>query len=218
MFKKTLASLTCSLFAAAAYAGTPMAPPPEPQPEPIDANLISYSNLSLGYNYTSVDLLGLDVDGHGAGIGLEFSPIKHLYLAARGTWTDFDVAGIDFDYWTGNAGVGGYLPLTENIHLAVEVGASYANLSLADFDNLDTDDWGLYVTPHVRMKFGAFETHLGVTYNSNDLATSEYSAFVRLMYEVAPQVDLYVGGSAGFEDNAGFDNVYGAQAGIRFKF
>lgn len=216
MTKTYLTSLTSLLAAASVYAGTPVAPM-APEPTVVEQSLISYSNLSLGYNYTSADFLGVDVDGHGAGIGVEFSPVNHLYLALRGSWTDIDLVGVDFDYWQGNAGIGGYIPLTENIHFATEVGASYADLSLADF-NLGTDDWGVYVTPHFRMKFGAFETHVGVTYNSNDLVTSEYNAFVRLMFEVAPQFDLFVGGNVGLDNGNAFDNVFGAQAGVRFKF
>lgn len=216
MIKQSLTSLAALLMAASVHAGTaPIAPqPPAEVEQPI---LISYSNLSLGYNYSSADFLGFDVDGHGAGIGLEFSPVNHLYFAVRGSWTDIDFAGVDFDYWQGNAGIGGYIPITENIHFVAEVGASYADLSLADFD-VGTDDWGIYVTPHLRMKWGGFETHVGVTYNSNDVITSEYNAFVRLMFEVAPQVDLFVGGNVGLDNGNAFDDVFGAQAGVRFKF
>lgn len=217
MLKKTLATMACSLLTVAAYAGTaPVAPAPVQQ-EPYNPALISYNNFSLGYQYSSTEFLGGDIDGHGIAAGLEFSPVDHLYLALNGSWTNMDVFGIDFDYWTAQGGIGGYIPLNENIHLVGEVGASYANLGLGDFD-LSTDDWGFYATPHLRMKYGAFETHVGITYNSNDLVISEWSAFARLMYEVNPSLDIYVGVSHGFETNDAFDDVFGAQAGLRFKF
>lgn len=231
MLKSTLAALSFSMFAAAAFGGTsaPAAKQPqqlEPLPEPA---LISYNNFSLGYLYTSGDAIGLDVDGHGIQAGLEFSPVKHLYLALNGSWSNLEVDlgglglgidNVDFDYWTANAGVGGYIPLTENIHFVTEVGASYASLNLNDFGaNIDLgDDWGIYVTPHFRAKWGIFETHVGVTYNSNDIVVSEWTGFARLLFEVAPNVDLFVGGTIAFEEQDGFDDVYGGQAGIRIKF
>lgn len=230
MLKKTLAALSCSMFAAAAFGGTSapakQSQPVEPLPEPV---LISYNNFSLNYNYNSADLLGLDVSSHGIQAGLEFSPVKHLYFALNGGWSnvEVDLGGLglgiddaDFDYWTVNAGVGGYIPLTENIHFVTEVGASYANLGLNDFGTsaeLD-EDWGIYVTPHFRAKWGIFETHVGVTYNSNDVVVSEWTGFARLLFEVAPNVDLFVAGTIGFEEQDGFDDVYGGQAGIRIKF
>lgn len=218
MIKPTVSLLASLLTAASVYAGTPVAPAPQPAPVPYEEpTLISYSNFSLGYTYTSADFLGFDVDAHGAMAGLEFSPVDHLYFALRGSWSDIDFAGVDFDYWQGSAGIGGYIPITQNIHFATEVGASYADISLADFD-AGIDDWGLYVTPHFRMKWGGFETHVGVTYNSNDVITSRYNAFVRLMFEVAPQCDVFVGGNVGFDNGDAFDDVFGAQAGVRFKF
>ncbi|TDU81303.1 hypothetical protein EI77_00606 [Prosthecobacter fusiformis] len=216
MNTKSLATLSCMLLSSAAFAGTtPIAP--QVQPEIYEPVLISYSNVSVGYQYTSADFLGADIDGHGAGIGLEISPVDHLYFAINGSWSDVDAFDVDFDYWTGKAGIGGYIPLTENIHFVTEVGASYANLSLADFD-VGTDDWGIYVTPHFRMKFGQFETHIGVTYDSNDLAVTEYSAFARLLYAVSPEMDIYVGANRGLDDNDAFEDVFGLQAGLRFKF
>lgn len=229
MLKKTLTALSCSMIAAAAFGGTTPLPPPqpsEPLPEPV---LISYDNFSINYNYSSADLLGLDVEGHGVQAGLEISPVKHLYFALNGGWSnlELDLAGtglgvgdLDFDYWTGNAGIGGYIPITENIHFVTEVGASYANLGFDNFGaNLSTDDWGIYVTPHFRAKWGAFETHFGVTYNSNDLVVSEWTGFARILVEVAPQVDVFVAGTVGFQDDEdAFEDVFGVQAGVRFKF
>ncbi len=112
----------------------------------------------------------------------------------------------------------GYFPITNNIHFVAEAGVNYANLSLADFDDINTDEWGVYVTPHFRMKWGAFETHVGVNYTSNELALSEWSAFAKLLFAVSPEVDLFIAGSYGLDDSDGFDEVFGGQAGVRFKF
>ena len=227
MLKQTLITLS-SLVTAAAFAGTAPAPV-DKQPQQIDpilAPTISYSNFSLEYSYISSDFAGiggLELDGHGVQAGLEYSPIEHLYLALRGGWHDIDVefAGFaiaDFDYWNVNAGIGGYFPITPNIHIVGEVGASYADLSVSGFGG-STDDWGIYVTPHVRAKFGIFETHVGVIYNSNDLALAEWTGFARVLVEVVPNVDVYVGGTIGFEDdNTAFEDLYGLQAGVRIKF
>jgi len=230
MLKKTFTSLACLLLAAASYAGEaapakePVAPTIAPEPEEI-----SYSNFSLAYGYQSADFLGQDVDAHGIVAGLEFSPVKHLYFALNGGWSnvELDLGGLglgvndaDFDYWTVNVGVGGYIPLTRNIHFVTEVGASYASLDINDFGanfNLD-EDWGVYVSPHFRAKFGIVETHLGVTYNSNDVVPAEYNLFLRLFVEVAPHVDLFVNGSLGLEEQEFFDDVFGVQAGVRVKF
>ncbi len=230
MFKTTLTAISCSLFAAAAFAGT-SAPPAKQSNyiEPTPPDLISYNNLFINYNYSSADFLGQDVDGHGVQAGVEFSPVDHLYLALNGGWSSLEVDlgglglgvdNLDFDYWTVNAGVGGYIPITNNIHFVTEVGASYANLGFNDFGlDLNTDDWGVYVMPHFRAKFGIFETHIGVTYNSNDLVTSDWTGFARFLFEVAPNVDLYVGGVVGFGSHRdGFDDSFGGQAGVRFKF
>lgn len=218
MIRQTIATLALTLAAATVNAGT-SAPAKAPVPQPVyeEPNLISYDNVSLFYQYRSADFLGFDVDGHGAGLGLEISPVDHLYFALGGSWTDIDF-GVDLDYWQGNAGIGGYIPITNNIHFVTEVGANYANLSLADFDEISTDDWGVYVTPHFRAKWGFFETHVGVSYTSNELVLSEWSAFAKLLFEVSPDLDLFVAGTYGFEEADGFDDVFGAQAGIRFKF
>ena len=220
MIKKTLCTLTCSLLAVAAYAGTtPVYSGKTTQPtvDPISPVLISYDNVSLGYLYRSADFLGSDVDGHGAALNLEVSPVDHLYLTLGGSWTSLDLLGLDLDYWQGKAGIGGYIPLSENIHFVLEGGASYYNVNLGDFD-VGTDDWGIYAMPHLRMKFGAFETHIGGTYDSNELAMSRYTAFARLLYEITPSLDIYASVNRGFRHNSDFNDAYAVQAGLRFKF
>ena len=214
MIKKTLALLALAVVTTTAQAGT-SAPAPSGKgviAPTIEPDSISYRNFSLGYLRNSADLgNGLTTGSNGIAAALEYSPVNNLYVAAGGSFSEFRTLGQNDDYWTANAGVGGYIPLTGNIHFVTEVGASYIQGAGAG------NDWGLYVTPHIRAKFGKFETHLGATYNSNDLALDEWTGFLRLLYEVAPNTDLYVTGSIGLtEDNA--DSIYGLQAGIRLKF
>lgn len=218
MLKKTLAAL--ALATSLAHAGTtpqPIAPTVEPEEQ------ISYSNASVSWlrQWANVDgFSNLDVDSNGIAAALEYSPVNHLYLAFGGSWSDLEISGpggsVNADYWTLNGGVGGYIPLAHNVHFVTEVGAHYADL---DFSGIGaTDDWGIYVTPHVRAKFGAFEIHGGVMYNSNDVAVNEWSAFARALYEVCPNVDLFVTGTFGLDSSALLEDVFGLNVGVRFKF
>jgi hypothetical protein len=218
MLKNTLAALalvSCTL----AHAGTP-APAVPPTVEPDN---ISYSNASVSWlrQWANVDGFSeLDVDSNGIAAALEYSPVNHLYLALGGSWSDAELSGpggsVNADYWTLNGGVGGYIPLAHNVHFVTEVGASYADLDLGGFGN--QDDWGVYVTPHIRAKFGAFEVHGGVSYNSNDVTPTEWSAFARALYEVCPNVDLFVTGTFGLGSNDLLEDVFGLNLGVRFKF
>jgi len=126
------------------------------------------------------------------------------------------MAVVEGGLWRVNGGVAGYIPLAHNVHFVTEVGAHYAELDLNGFG--ETDDWGVYVTPHVRAKFGAFEVHGGVIYNSNDLAASEWSPFARALYEVCPNVDLFVTGTFGLDNSALLEDVVGINVGVRLKF
>ena len=216
MIKKTLA-LFALVVVSAAQAGTPAPAAISPTVEPDE---ISYNNFSLSWLRQWAQAGAIDLDGNGVAAGLEFSPVNHLYLALNGSWSDIDVSGpggsLNADYWTLNAGVGGYVALANNIHFVTEVGASYGDL---DFGRAigSLDDWGVYVTPHVRAKFGKFETHLGASYNSNDAAINEWSIFARALYEVCPDADVFVTGSYGL-DSGDFDDVFGLNVGLRLKF
>jgi hypothetical protein len=220
MLKKTLALLTL-VAVSAANAGT-SAPSGKAAPAispTITPEEISYSNLSISWLRQWGDFTNIDVDGNGIAAAVEYSPVNNLYVAAGGSWSDLEFsvpgASVSGDYWTLNAGVGGYIPLTSNIHFVTEVGASYGELDIGG-PIAAVDGWGLYVTPHFRAKFGAIEAHLGVTYNSGNAAISEWSTFARLLYEVCPSVDLFVTGTYAIESE--FDNVFGLNVGLRYKF
>ncbi len=222
MIKKTLALLALAVVTTTAQAGT-SAPAPSGKgviAPTIEPDSISYSNLSLSWQRmwakAPVPGVGLvDLDSNGIALGLEYSPVNNLYIAAGGSWNDVELsapgAAGNADFWTGNAGIGGYIPLTSNIHFVTELGANYADLD-------GTNDWGFYVTPHVRAKFGKFETHLGATYSTNDMSINEWNAFLRLLYEVTPNVDLFVTGTVGLSDSNGIEDLFGLNVGARYKF
>lgn len=232
MIKKTLALLALAVVTTTAQAGTSapsgkgvIAPTIEPE------SSISYSNFSISKQYASgkfgsFGLLGsggndVDLDLDGVALALEYSPVNNLYVALGGSYNEIDGSADNFglsqsfglgDYWTANAGIGGYIPLTGNIHFVTELGANYV-----DFLNLD-NAWGIYVTPHIRASFGKFETHLGATYNSNDFATTQWNGFLRLIYAATPELDLFATGSLGFSDADIAEDVAGVSVGLRYKF
>ncbi|MCA1963325.1 MAG: hypothetical protein LDL31_05210 [Prosthecobacter sp.] len=218
MLKTALTILTLSA-AIAAHAGSP-APAATISPT-VEPSEISYSNLSLSWlrQWAEVDGAPIDADSNGVALGLEFSPVKHLYLSLGGSWSNIEFSGpggtLDGDYWTFHGGVGGWIPLADNIHFVTEVGGHYGQL---DIDGgLRQNSWGVYVTPHIRAKFGALETHLGAIYNSNDTALADWSAFVRVLYEVCSGCDLFVTGTCGFQSQD-FDSAFGLNVGLRVKF
>jgi hypothetical protein len=229
MIKKTLALVALAVVTTTAQAGTPAPIAPTIEPE----SSISYSNLSLSKQYASgkidvsgLGLLGLggeaDLDSDGVALALEYSPVNNLYVALGGSYNEIeaslDVLGVASmsaglgDYWTANLGIGGYIPLTSNIHFVTELGANYVDLLNQD------NAWGIYVTPHIRASFGKFETHLGATYNSNDFAITQWNGFLRLIYAATPELDLFATGSLGFSDSDIVQDVAGVSVGLRYKF
>ncbi len=217
MLKKTFAFLALAVVTAA-HAGTPAPAAISPTVAPSD---ISYNNVSLSWLRQWAQFNPLDVDSNGIALGLEYSPANNFYVAANGAWSDmnFTIPGahMSANYWTLNSGIGGYIPLTGNIHFVTEVGASYAEVgSVAGVGS--QNGWGVYVTPHLRAKFGAFETHAGVTYNSNGGALADWSGFLRLLYEVCPSADIFATGTIGLSDSSGLDDLFGLNLGVRYKF
>jgi hypothetical protein len=217
--KKTLALLALAVVTTTAQASSP-APAPSgkgviaPTIEPEAA--ISYTNISLSKQILSGNFILGDLDSDGIALGLEYSPVENLYVAAAGSYNEVELTGpVDLnlgDYWTGNVGVGGYIPLTGNIHFVTELGANYA-----DVFNVQ-NEFGFYVTPHVRAKLGKLETHLGASYSSNELSINEFSAFLRLLYEVTPDLDLFVAGTLGLTDSTFVEDLVGVNFGLRLKF
>jgi hypothetical protein len=192
----------------------------QPPPPPIDpcAGPISYNNVELLYAYTDWD--DFDTDGDGGILRLEFSPMANLYFTAGGEYHDFDFGEI----WYLSAGIGGYFPLTQNIHIAADAGVLYADIETDDypivkplgFDDDDDDffeddgDWGWYARPHLRAKWGCLTVHAGATYvDVNEF--EEWSWFVSGYYQVCANWDLTVG----YRDGENADVV---TAGVRWRY
>jgi hypothetical protein len=195
--KKTttiLAALAASVLTVTA--GTP-APVPAPvcvAPADPCAGPISYSNAELLYAYTDFD--NSSDNGDGAILRLEYSAMDNFYVAVSG---EYHEAGI-IDMWSISGGVGGYVPLTENIHLAADGGVLWVNYDV-DSDPFSSanngwsdDDVGWYVRPHIRAKWGCLEVHAGAQYSDvSDFDIDEWAVFANLYYQVAPGWDLTAG-------------------------
>ncbi len=111
------------------------------------ASDISYNLLEVNWLHTEWDVVGLD-SSDGVGLNLSYSPVQSLYITAGGSWQQVDTARDSADLWTANVGLGGYIPLTSNIHFVTEVGAAFYG-----FDNSpigSDDESSLYVRPHFR--------------------------------------------------------------------
>ena len=193
--------------------------PPPPPPDPC-AGPISYNNVELLYAYTDWDNFG--GDGDGGILRLEWSPIANLYFTIGAEYNDFDLGNI----WTLHAGIGGYFPLTHNIHIAADAGVLYSDWEI-DFDDIkvptpvgdlvddnDSDnDTGWYVRPHLRAKWGCLTVHAGALYSDvgNNDDFEQWSWFVNAYYQVAHNWDL----TAGYRGGETAD-VF--TAGVRWRY
>ena len=163
---------------------------------------------------------------------LEYSPLEHIYITASAEYADLDS---DFyqDVWDFSVGLGGYFPLTENIHFAADAGyinRRYDNLNDNDtFDDTLDDFWdtesnsGWYARPHFRGKWGCFTAHAGAIYRNrgdNDdnleeedlLDGGDWAYFVKLYYQLHSNWDI----TAGYLDG---DNDFEQwTAGVRYRF
>ena len=189
-----IAALATSVFTATA--GTPAPPPVAVCAHAADpcAGPISYSNAELLYAYTDFDGAGDSADG--VILRMEYGFMDHFYFTATGQYHD---AGI-IDMWSVSGGIGGYVPLSENIHLAADGGILWANYDVgssagSSANNGWSDDGvGWYVRPHIRAKFGCFEVHAGAQYSEvSDVNLDEWAVFADLYYQVSPGWDVTAG-------------------------
>lgn len=164
------------------------------------AGPISYNNVELLYAYTDYD--GSSDNGNGGALRVEYSAWDNFYLAAGASYHEVN----SVDMWALSAGVGGYVALSENIHLVAEVGGLWTSFdtltwvddgSSAGTGNWVSDndeEWGWYIRPHIRAKYGCFEAHAGALYT--DLGGDwgdEWAGFVNIYYQVSPGWDLTAG-------------------------
>lgn len=228
MKKATTILAALAMGAVTAAAGTAPAPmssgkgpaPSAPVMDPC-AGPISYSNVELLYAYTDID--NYSDNGNGARLNIEYSPFQNLYFRFAGSYDTFDTNGDNhvaaaagnygsdsIDYWTVSAGIGGYVPLTENIHLAGDAGIIYEKWDGGGGGN--DDDTGWYVRPHLRAKWGCLEAQLGAQYTDvGDNSSDEWSGFAKLYYQVSPGWDL----TAGVRYS---DNITEWSGGVRYRF
>ena len=212
--KKTATILAAlAMSAATASAGVAPAPagknPPPPPPAMMDpcAGPISYNNIELLYANTD---WGFGSDG-GVILRGEYSPMQNFYLTASIEYTNLDNDFIQ-DMWDFSIGLGGYFPLTENIHIAADVG--YVNRRFDDFNDNDTpldtlddfwdseSDGGWYARPHFRGKWGCLTAHAGAIYRNLDVDDDvdddffdggDWAYFVKLYYQLHTNWDITAG-------------------------
>ena len=210
-------------------ASTGKSSPPPPSMDRC-AGPISYSNVELSYLNTDVDGNGGRLDG--ASLRFEYSIAPNFYMTAGGDYSTGDgpnYSRLDYgslldgtDLWTVRLGIGGSWALSENIHLVGEVGAMYFDASTefnyvpgpndilpASHYTYGDSDWGWYVRPHIRAKFGCLEIHAGAEYQ--DAWEDNWAYFGNVYYQVAQGWDL----TAGYRD--GEDSTQWS-AGVRYRY
>ena len=208
-----LSMVTATAGVAPAPTGKGVAAPP-----PVDpcAGPISYNSVSLFYLHSDID--GLDGDLDGVSLRFERSLAPNFYLAASGDYS----SGSNTDLWNVRLGVGAHMALTENIDLVGEVGGAYFDAQ-TEFDRKITargsmdyghytvgdSDWGWYVRPHLRAKFGCLEIHAGAEYQ--DAYENNWAFFGELYYQVSPGWDVAVGAREG-------DDSTQWSAGVRYRY
>src|SRR5436190_2152665 len=129
MKQTILAMLAAGAVTATAGVVASKAPVPVAM-KPVDpcAGPISYNSAELLYAYTDFDLLDngfVDSDRHGNGgiLRVEYSSWDNFYIVGGVEY--HDVANSDL--WTLSGGVGGYIALSENVHLVGEVGGLWTS-------------------------------------------------------------------------------------------
>jgi hypothetical protein len=204
-------------------------PPPPPRLDPC-AGPISYNNIELLYQNTD---FGFNDDQDGVVLRAEYSPMQNFYLTGSVGWGDGELG----DIWSFSVGLGGYFPLTENIHIAADAGYMYTTFDTlvqtalnppTFIEDSDSED-GWYVRPHLRAKWGCFTAKAGALYMNVDhdettvlvpgggAITSggdddTWAWFIQLYYQLTPNWDI----TAGYTD--GEDDFEQWIAGVRFRY
>lgn len=189
---------------------------------------ISYSNIELLYQYTDPD--GGGDAGDGVNLRLTYALNQSLYLVADAAYNEVG----SFDQTHLALGIGGHMSLTQNIDIAADAGVVWYDQDVsaaADAAGLDGDDFGWYVRPHFRAKFGCLEAHLGaqyvevngdsvrvqapgttaVTFNTYSWEVEDWSYFLDLYYHVNANWDIAAGVAVSDDYNA-------FRAGVRYRF
>ena len=216
--KKT-ATILAALAMGAATATAGVAPAPTGKgvamPPPMDpcAGPISYNNVELLYAYTDFDGYGDSADG--GVLRAEYSPMANVFFTGSVAYDDWSSGNM----WRLSAGVGGYVPLTDNIHLAADGGIIYVDSEQDYYVTTGTSsskrtysssDTGWYIRPHLRAKFGCLTLHAGAVYEDVG-PDNNWSWYANAYYQVAQNWDLTVGYADG-------DNAQRITAGVRMRY
>ena len=180
------------------------------------ATMLDYSYLEAGYRY--VDPKGNALDGsHGLAVTASFTVLQKFFVKGVFNWssgtggnTVRSAADADYTFSTISVAGGGFLPITDKLHLVGEVGLIYANLDTSD-SKVSYSDGGVYIRPGLRYQALDFlELQGGVTVNSaNDYDSKiiDLAAYLRLM----PQVDFNLGADFGDQNRT-------MKAGVRLRW
>ena len=102
---------------------------------------MSYTFVEAAYVDTEIDGSGFDVDGDGIALDGSFELNESVFLTASYSTQDFDF-GIDLDQWS--AGIGGHMPLADNIELVGTLRYVDAETDTR-FGDVDDDGFGIGV-------------------------------------------------------------------------
>ncbi len=167
---------------------------------------MSYSFIEAAYIDTEIDDGPIDVDGDGFGLkgSLELGEIAFV-TASYGT-QDFDLS-VDLDQWS--VGVGGHLPIAENIDLVGTL--SYIDAEIdTPFGDADDDGYGAGVGIRARLA-EQFEVEGGINYVDLDDSGDDTSFALGGRYYISPEFAV----GAGFQIG---DDVTAWNIGVRVEF
>jgi hypothetical protein len=218
---KHIASIMGLLAVVTAHAVAGVAPAPVSSGKNVASPLldpcagpISYHNLELLYAGTGFGDFRDDADG--IALRAEYSLTNQFFLTGTVGYDDWDTGNL----WTLSGGAGASFPLTETIHLVAEGGVMWARQEqdvmwsvtpgVINYDTISDDDFGWYVRPHLRAKFGCFTVHAGAVYEDVG-GDDQWGWFVQGYYQIATNWDLTAGYGEG-EDTDRFT------AGVRFRY
>lgn len=204
MKSSSITILTALLSAGALQAGTTMSGgssvPPPMNTAPACPGDISYTNAGASWVHGFGDADGVD----GISLDASFQLVPNFYFRGTGTW----LSGDGFDLWGSTLGAGYSFELVPNVHFVAEAGGAYDNVDIDGDDS--SDDFGYYLFPHVRAKISCLEIHAGAKYM--DIGDDHaWEGIVKLYYQVAPHLDLAVGGGFASDNQS-------LEVGLRYRF
>ncbi len=199
---KSATLLATFALAASSFAGTAMvgsgkgkAVAPAPAPAPECPCLLSYNYVEAGWVRVDLDNVG---DANGGYVDAYYTVANNVFVDAS-----FTKIGGDLESDALTAGIGGYIPVANCVHLLGRAGFSY-------FDGGDTTEaW--YISPGIRAQVGCNLELYAKAYIEFDGGETFESYGVGAVYHFTNNIGLNVGYA--FSDDAN-----SIQAGIRYQF